>query len=443
MSNMRRLRVEMVNDANAIIQRADSENRAMTDDERTKLTEMRAQIEKLDADIKMREEWDGMAVETRATTQPTKPEPREERGVTWAEAPKPHEVQQAELRYRFGQFLQAVMRSSRPGADMDPLVRDAYEKRAALGMNETVPSDGGFLVGTDFSNELYRRAYTFGELTSRCRRIPISGGSNSTKINGVDETSRATGSRWGGIRGYWLSEAGSPTAGKPKFYQVSLNLQKLGVLAYATDENLADAAQLGTIVMDAAAEEIQWMTENAILNGTGVGMPLGVLNANCLVSTAKETGQAAATLVYQNLIKMWQRRWARSAGNMVWLVNQDVEAQLDQLSFPVGTAGLPPNYITYGTDGVQRIKGRPVIPVEYCQTLGTVGDIVLADFGAYYLADKGGVQAASSIHVQFTTDETVFRFIYRVDGQPMWNSALTPANGTSTVSPFVALATRA
>lgn len=443
MSNMRRLRAEMVKDAEAIILKADGESRALNDDERTKLVEMREQINKLDGDIRMREEWDAKAAEMRATTPATKPDPETEERALWKDTPRPPEVQQAELRYRFGQFLQAVMRSSQAGAEMDPLVRAQYEKRAALGMNETVPSDGGFLVGTDFSNELYRRAYTFGELTSRCRRIPISGGSNSTKVNGVDETSRATGSRWGGIRGYWLAEAGSLTASKPKFYEVTLNLHKLGVMAYATDENLADAAQLGTIVMDAAAEEIQWMTENAILNGTGVGMPLGILNAGCLVSTAKEAGQAAATLVYQNLIKMWQRRWARSAGSMVWLVNQDVEAQLDQLSFAVGTGGLPANYITYGTDGVQRIKGRPVIPVEYCQTLGTIGDVVLADFGAYYLADKGGVQAASSIHVQFTTDETVFRFIYRVDGQPIWKSALTPANGTSTVSPFVALATRA
>ena len=42
-----------------------------------------------------------------------------------------------------------------------------------------------------------------------------------------------------------------------------------------------------------------------------------------------------------------------------------------------------------------------------------------------------------------TTDETAFRFILRVDGQPLWNSAVTPANGTNTISPFISLATRA
>lgn len=444
MSNMRRLRAEMVQQAEAIILKADGENRAMSDDERAKLVEMREQITKLDADIKVREEWDGLVTEVRATTPAAKPEP-EQRDATWAAAPKPAEQVRAEQEHRFGQFLQAVMRSSRPGADVDPMVREAYDKRAATGLGETVASAGGFLVGTDFSSELLRRAYTMGEITSRCRRVPISANSNSLKINGVDETSRVAGSRWGGIRGYWLAEAGLLTASAPKFRQIELKLNKLGVLAYSTDELLADAGALGSVIMDAASEEIMYLTENAIINGTGAGMPLGVLNANCLVSVTKETGQAATTLVAQNIIKMRSRLWARSRASSVWLVNQDVEPQLHQMSVAVGTGGVPV-YLPAGglsSSPYDTLYGRPVVPVEYCATLGTVGDVIAADFSQYLLADKGGIQSASSIHVQFLYDETVFRFIYRVDGQPTWNAALTPASGSSnTLSPFVALATR-
>jgi HK97 family phage major capsid protein len=88
------------------------------------------------------------------------------------------------------------------------------------------------------------------------------------------------------------------------------------------------------------------------------------------------------------------------------------------------------------------LMGRPVVPAEYCQTVGTVGDIILADMSQYQMIEKGGIQQASSIHVQFVYDETVFRFVYRCDGESKWNSALTPKNGTNTVSPFVALASR-
>jgi hypothetical protein len=45
--------------------------------------------------------------------------------------------------------------------------------------------------------------------------------------------------------------------------------------------------------------------------------------------------------------------------------------------------------------------------------------------------------------VAFLTDEEVFRWILRFDGQPIRNSALTPYKGTNTTSPFVTLATRA
>lgn len=448
MANMRRLRAEIVQQAESIILKADGENRGLTDDERTKLVEMRAQISRLDEDIRIKDEWNGLAAETRATTPPTRPEPEAEteKRALWRDVPTPPAPTQREQEYRFGQFLQAVMRSSRPGSDIDPLVRTAYEQRAATGLNETVASDGGFLVGADFSAELLRRAYTMGEITNRCRRIPISAGSNSLKINGVDETSRAAGSRWGGIRGYWLAEAGLLTSSKPKFREIELKLNKLGVLAYSTDELLQDAGALGSILMDAASEEIMFMTENSIINGTGAGMPLGVLNANATVSQTKETGQATSTLVAENVMKMRSRMWARSRGNSVWLISQDVEPQLHGMTKAVGTGGVPVYLPASGLAGgpFDTLYGRPVIPVEYCPTLGTVGDVIYADFSQYLLADKGGIQSASSIHVQFLYDETVFRFIYRVDGQPIWNAALTPANGSSnTLSPFVTVATRA
>jgi HK97 family phage major capsid protein len=86
--------------------------------------------------------------------------------------------------------------------------------------------------------------------------------------------------------------------------------------------------------------------------------------------------------------------------------------------------------------------GRPVIPIEQCDTVGTRGDIILADMSQYLVADKGGVQSASSIHISFLLDETAFRFVYRVDGMPLWNAPLTPFLGANTLSPFVTLITR-
>jgi HK97 family phage major capsid protein len=90
------------------------------------------------------------------------------------------------------------------------------------------------------------------------------------------------------------------------------------------------------------------------------------------------------------------------------------------------------------------MKGRPVIPTEYCSALGTAGDIALVDMSQYAISDRGDVRADSSIHLQFLTDEVAFRFLFEIDGQPTWRSALTPYQATAgrTLSAFVGLATR-
>jgi HK97 family phage major capsid protein len=341
----------------------------------------------------------------------------------------------------FGEFLQCVAKAGRPGGQTDSRLYDI--QAAATGLNETVPSDGGFLVTQDFSNELLTEVFKTGVLAPLCRRIQISGNSNSIKINGFDETSRAS-TRFGGIVGYWKDEAALKTASKPKFRQIELSLKKLIGLCYASDELMADVSVLDAVLRAAFASEIRFQLDDAILNGTGAGQPLGILNSGCLVSVDKETGQKAATIVSENIFKMWSRLLPGSEVNAVWLVNKNTLPQLFQMSLAVGTGGVPVYMPANAMAGqpYQSLMGRPVITVEQCPTLGTVGDIILADLGGYILAEKGGIQSDMSIHVQFIYDESVFRFVYRVDGQPVLASTITPYKGSSTQSFFVALQTR-
>jgi HK97 family phage major capsid protein len=268
---------------------------------------------------------------------------------------------------------------------------------------------------------------------------------NSLKIPYVDESSRATGSRHGGVRAYWVSEASEKTKSKPKFGQMELNLNKCVVLIYATDELLDDAAALEAYIKRVAPDEIAFTVEDSIVNGSGAGQPLGIMNAGCMVSVTKETGQAANTFVYDNAVKMWSRMYGASRPNSVWLVNQDVEPQLYSMSLAVGTGGSAVFMPGGGASAAPyaSLFGRPVIPCEYAATLGTTGDVILADFSQYVLAKKA-LESAMSIHVRFIFDESVFRFVLRVDGQPAWSSALTPfKGGSNTQSPFVKLNTRA
>jgi len=323
------------------------------------------------------------------------------------------------------------------------LVKSAYVKQT--GLNEGIGAQGGFLVDTDRGGSLMQRVYNVGDLLRRVDMVGISPGSNGMTFYGVNETSRANGSRRGGIRAYWAAEGGTKTASQPEFRQLELRLHKVVGLVYATDELLQDASALETWIMNNLPEELRFVVEDAIINGTGVGMPQGILASGALVAQAAEAGQAAATIVSQNIMNMWSRLWAPSRRNAVWLINQDCEPQLYQMNLGVGTGGValyqPPGGLSqtpYAT-----LMGRPLVASEYCQTLGTQGDILLLDLNEYQMIEKGGMQSASSIHVRFVYDETVFRFVYRCDGISKWNSALTPFNSTVTQSPFIALATRA
>jgi HK97 family phage major capsid protein len=341
----------------------------------------------------------------------------------------------------FGEQMAAVMRAGVPGGSVDPRLFNA-----ATGASESVPSDGGFLVQQDFSAEILQETFETGILVSRCRKIPISGTANSIKINGIDETSRAS-SRYGGIIGYWADEAEEKTASKPKFRKIELTLKKLVGLCYATDELLEDAAALEGVIRSGFVAEFGFLLDDAIFNGTGAGQPLGILNAGCLVTVSKEAGQAADTVVAENVVKMRSRLFASSRANSVWLVNQNVEPQLHTMSLAVGTGGVPVYMPAGGLSGqpFDTLYGRPVLPIEHAATLGDLGDIVLADFtNGYILAEKGGIKSDMSIHVRFVYDESVFRFVLRVDGQPVRASALTPFKGGAnfTQSHFITLEAR-
>uniref|UniRef100_A0A6M3KIC4 Putative capsid protein n=1 Tax=viral metagenome TaxID=1070528 RepID=A0A6M3KIC4_9ZZZZ len=343
----------------------------------------------------------------------------------------------------FGSLGEQLMAVKDTAISQGRVMDERLRSKAIVGISEGIPADGGFLVQTDFATGLLEKTFASSGIISRVFRMPISANANSIKIPAVSDASRADGSRSGGIRAYWMSEGGTKTPSYPSFKQVALELKKLIGYTTCTDELLQDASALEAWIMRAFASEFDFKIADAIINGDGAGKPLGVLNAPCLHTVTAETGQGAATIVAENITKMWMSRFGPNSGNYVWLYNQNIEAQLDTMNYGVGATGgalvyMPPGGISgapYAT-----LKGRPMIPCEQAATLGTAGDIILADLSQYVMIDKGSVQSASSIHVNFATDQTAFRFVYRCDGQPMWDTYLTPYKGsTSYQSPFVVL----
>ncbi len=320
----------------------------------------------------------------------------------------------------------------------------ANRVRAATGASELVGADGGFLVQTDLQSGLLDDVFSAAQLAPQTTRREVGAGFNGVKFNTIDETSRATGSRYGGVRAYWVAEGGQKTASRPKIKQIELTLQKLAGMYVATDELLQDTTALESFVRPAFVSEFAFVVDDAILRGTGAGEPLGILNSPALISVAALGGQGADGIEYENVLAMLGRISPTSIRNARWYMNQGIWAQLPLMVVTIGTGGLPvflpPGAASDAPFGT--LLGRPIEVIEQASAPGDVGDVIFADLKQYLLLQKGGIQSDSSIHVYFDTDETAFRWVLRVNGRPLKTTALTPYKGSATTSPFVTLAAR-
>jgi HK97 family phage major capsid protein len=402
-------------------------SRAMTTEEQTQFDTLETEIKNLEKTIEAEEK----VAKAQAAAQQPAPNSR----IIVPAVPKNPDDKKWK---NMGEYLQAVSNAYKPNGSIDN--RLTFQN-AGTGLNAGVSSEGGFLLDNQFIDGLQQAMTAESQLAKLIRAIPIGDNTNRLKTLGVDENSRANGSRWGGVQAYWVAEADTVTGSKPKFRDIDMKLEKLMALCYTTDELLQDATALEAIIKQAYAEEMAFKVDDAILNGDGVGKPTGIMNSGALITQNKEAGQAAGSIVHGNITKMWQRLVARSRSNAIWLINQECEGQLTDMTFTSGgNTMLSPyakEYVEKGT-----IKGRPVQTIEQAQGLGTVGDIVLADPSQYIGIDKTKAQSDVSIHVRYLYDESVFRFIYRFNGQTYRTAPIAPFKGSTTLSNFVALQAR-
>jgi HK97 family phage major capsid protein len=314
-------------------------------------------------------------------------------------------------------------------------------------INGVSPADGGFAVPPEWRSEIMGMVMGENSLLDRTDQQRVTGNGITYP---VDESTAWQST--GGIQTYWDSEAATVTQSKPQLKDLTLKLHRLTALVPVTEELLEDAPAMASYVTRKAGEKMAFKVNDAIINGTGVGQPLGILRAGCLVTQAAEGSQVADTVHALNVQKMVARMLSSSFGKAVWLINQDVWPEIMRMGNVVtnaagtvaGGAGalwMPPNGMAnsgpYGS-----LLGRPIIVTEACSAIGDVGDIILADLTGYLSAVKGAIKSDISIHLWFDQNTTAFRFVMRMNGQPWLSAAVARKNGSNTLSTFVTLAAR-
>jgi HK97 family phage major capsid protein len=344
-----------------------------------------------------------------------------------------------------GEFAQTVWHNN-----LNPTSEQRDRMAKILNYQEKVPSEGGFLVPEEVRAGILSLALEDSVVRSRATVVPMS--SATLRFPAVDSTTNS-GSVYGGIVGSWTEEGAELVETQGAFQAIKLNANKLTALAVVTNELVRDAAGGFNIYLEQLfPKALRHFEDLAFIKGNGVGQPLGILNAgnSALVTVAKESSQAADTIVWRNILKMYARMLPTSLANAVWLVTPEAFPQLATMTVEVknvaGSENVGGSTVWSGNAAdspFSTLLGRPVIVTEKANLLGDAGDIAFVDLSMYLVGDRQQLSMDSSAHAKFTSDKTVFRIIERVDGRPWVTSAITPTNGGPTLSPYVQLADRA
>lgn len=356
---------------------------------------------------------------------------------------KPFEIRLAgdkkDFRALYGSGQDDFIWTDRESTFFQALFSGRFHPELNRSMTSGTPSDGGFLVPTEYSEKIHNVSLE-NELVMPLATVqPMK--SNSLMLPAMEIGSHAS-HLFGGFTASYKPEAGTLTEANPKVRQMELNAKKLtGFLRYS-NELMQDAPNGEQQILNICGKGLAWYRDKAFLKGTGAGQPLGILNSSCLLVQDEESGQAADSIVYENLTNMMAKMHPASFKNSVWVCHQTTIPSLLELSIAIGTGGsfIP---VMSEKNGKFTILTRPVIFTEKTEVVGDQGDILLADFSQYVIGLRNEMRIDLSQHLYFKTDEGAARLIERHDGQPLWDSALTLEDGSTEVSPFVTLAERA
>lgn len=423
-------RANLVTEAKALHTKAAAENRDLTADEEARDDAIAAELTTVNAKIQRIErlrENERQAASAVLDTREYSP----------ARVGSFHDRREDDPRQgfaTFGEFAMAVRAAMSPGGMVDERLRIGAAPANYL---ERGGANGeGMMIPAEFRQEIFQLVWD-DPLLAQFKISP-------TESGRVDLLADQT-TPWGatGIVARWRAEATQMTAQSFGIKKRTIETDQLYAFVLATNELLRDAAQLNDRITTKAAEAIVWAIVESFVRGSGAGMPLGILNSAALVSVAKESGQAADSVVPANVAKMYSRL-IKQGGSAFWIANDDVLPALLTMTIGNQPVYLAPGGFAGDAAPGGLLYGRPVYTSEHADTVGDVGDLILVNPAGYGAIQRTSApDFATSAHLYFDYNMTAFRWTFEVGGQPLLESAITPPNSSATKSHFVALAARA
>jgi HK97 family phage major capsid protein len=354
---------------------------------------------------------------------------------------------EGDTNHNFGDWLRhaitACTGKGRAAADAADHLEKNYKQlsvvqKAALGESSGVT--GGYTVPTQFSEQIQAVMAEDTFIRPRAMIQPMT--SAVMQIPYLDITSApgaGVSAFFGGMRAAWTAEAQTRTEYEPAFKQLELRPWELSAYSVSSNVLLQDSAiGMEKFLYNLFAKVIGWTEEYGFLQGTGSGQPMGMLTCPALISVTRATPNK---ITYPDVASILSRLLPSSLQRAIWVVHPYGLVDLIQLRDGAGRVvwvdalgGATKNIPGY-------LFGRPVFVSEKVPSYGTKGDLSLLDPGLYVIGDRMQLEVAASEHVNFLKNQMTWRVVERVDGQPWIEKAITLSDNTSTVSPFVTIAT--
>ncbi len=293
---------------------------------------------------------------------------------------------------------------------------------------------GGFLLPTQQNQEILQTRGELSFMRNRARIVPM--GARSVEFPAVDYGRGASGVSgfYGGVRTYYTEENADITESQPYFKSVELKARELAGYTEVPNGLLRDSP----ISLEAFLQgpgsfggALAWQEDYDSLRGNGAGRPQGILGADATIDISRDT---ASKFKFVDAVTMASRMIL--SGNPIWVMSQSVMPEMYQMIDGASNYIWHPNAATGKPD---TLLGYPIYWTEKLPALGTAGDVMLIDYAWYLWGDRQAMVMDVSREHKFQSNQTAFRVVEAIDGQPWLDAAITLADGSTTVSPFVAL----
>lgn len=422
---LREKRAKLVADMRAILTGAENDNgRDLTAEEIAAYDALEAELEKLKPQINRAERLE----QEEASLSSIRPAAARQNGII--RPPGPEAAREFES---FGQFMHAVRFN--PNDQRLNFVESAGANADDLSAEMRMDSNaqGGFMVPTQLRPALL--SVPAQDALVRPRASVIEAGDPpdaGVTFPALDQTGNNPGNMFGGVEVKWIGEGDEKPETNANLREITLTPHEVAGFTTITDKLLRNWRASSAFIEKLLRDAVAGGEDYAFLRGNGITQPLGALNSG---ATYFVNRAVANQVSYRDLVGMVARLLMRGGTSPVWSMPQSALQQIALLKDDNNNLIWQAN-AREGFAGT--LLGYPVRWNNRAPGLGSKGDILLADWSYYLIKDGSGPFVATSEHVKFTSNKTVIKIFWNVDGAPWLTAPIKEENGYQ-VSPFVGL----